>query len=99
MFRIEYTDSAESFLLENVNREATMARIEQSVAMLAEFPFAGPEHLPDYPAATPPFPCRYLPLSGAPFTLYHMVDEPKSLVQLINIEWTAGDPRSHFRPR
>ena len=58
MFKVELTDSVELFLLENVTREETLARIEQSVGMLAEFPFAGPEYRPDYPAATPPFPLQ-----------------------------------------
>ncbi len=97
MFKVELTDSAELFLLENVSREETLARIERSVEMLAEFPFAGPEYLPDYPAATPPFPCRYLPLSGTPFTLYYLVDEQRSLVQVIDIEWSAGNPKKRFR--
>ncbi len=97
MFKVELTNSAELFLLENVTREETLARIEGSVRMLAEFPLAGPEYRPDYPAATPPFPCRYLPLPGTPFTLYYLVDETRSLVQVIDIEWTAGDPRRRFR--
>ena len=97
MFKVELTNSVEPFILENVGREETLARIEQSVGMLAEFPFAGPEYLPDYPAATPPFPCRHLPLSGTPFTLYYLVDEQRSLVQVIDIEWSAGDPKKRFR--
>ena len=96
MFKVELTDSVELFLLENVNREETLARIEQSVGMLAEFPFAEPEYRPDYPAATPPFPCRYLPLSGTPFTLYYLIDEQRALVQVIDIEWSAGNPKKRF---
>ena len=96
MFKVELTDSVELFLLENVTREETLARIEQSVGMLAEFPFAGPEYRPDHPAATPPFPCRYLPLSGTPFTLYYLIDVQRSLVQAIDIEWSAGDPKKRF---
>lgn len=42
MFKVELTDSVEPLLLENVSREETLARIERSVGMLAEFPFAGP---------------------------------------------------------
>ncbi len=96
MFKVELTDSVELFLLENVSREETLARIEQSVGMLAEFPFAGPEYRPDYPAATPPFPCRYLPLSDTPFTLYYLIDVQRALVQVIDIEWSAGDPKKRF---
>ena len=95
-YAVELTDYAESFLLDNVTSERVLERIERSVEMLAEYPEAGPSYNPDYAAARSPFPCRYLPLSGTPFTLYYLTDDEAQMVTVFDIEWTAGDPRARF---
>lgn len=95
-YAVELTEYAESFLLDNVTSERVLERIERSVEMLAEYPEAGPSYNPDYAAARPPFPCRYLPLSGTPFTLYYLTDDEAQLVTVFDIEWTAGDLRARF---
>ena len=92
----ELTEYAEAFILENVTSERVLARIEGSVEMLREYPEAGALYSPDYPVAQPPFPCRYLPLSDTPFTLYYLVDAESQTVTVFDIEWTAGNPRRRF---
>ena len=70
--------------------------LEWAVEMLSAFPSLGPVYDPEYIAARPPFPCRYLPLPDTPFTLYYTVDEAALRVTIIDIEWSAGDPRKRF---
>lgn len=95
-WRAELSAYAEAFVLRNVTSERVLARIESAVEMLREYPEAGPAYSPDYPAARPPFPCRYLPLSDTPFTLFYLVDTERQAVTVFDIEWSAGDPRHRF---
>lgn len=94
--RVELTEYAEQFISENVLTERVLGRFDDAVEMLAAYPYAGPAYAPTYPAATPPFPCRYYPLSDTPFTLYYLVDEERELVVVFDVEWSAGDPARRF---
>ena len=95
-YKVEITDYAADFIEQNVALESVLRRFEWAVEMLSAFPFLGPAYDPEYIAARPPFPCRYLPLPDTPFTLYYTVDEAALRVTIIDIEWSAGDPRKRF---
>lgn len=95
-YKVEITDYAADFIEQNVALESVMRRFEWAVEMLSAFPSLGPVYDPEYIAARPPFPCRYLPLPDTPFTLYYTVDEAALRVTIIDIEWSAGDPRKRF---
>lgn len=95
-YNVEITDYASDFIEQNVALESVLRRFEWAVEMLSAFPSLGPVYDPEYIAARPPFPCRYLPLPDTPFTLYYTVDEAALRVTIIEIEWSAGDPRKRF---
>lgn len=90
------TQRAESFLLENVTLERVMRRIEETVELLGAYPLIGKAYDPSYPAARPPFPCRFLQVSDTPFTLYYLFDEEAGVVTVFDVVWSAGDPRRRF---
>lgn len=95
-YQVELTEYAEAFIMENISTERVFRRIEQAAQMLAAYPSAGAAYAPAYPAATPPFPCRYLPLADTPFTLYYTKDDEAEIVTIFDIEWSAGDPCRRF---
>ena len=95
-YRVEMTNCAKEFIVKNVTHEATFARFEWAAEVLSAFPAMGPAYEPEYAAARPPFPCRYLPLSDTPFTLYYLKDDEREAVAIFDIEWSAGDPHKRF---
>ena len=95
-YSVKIAEYAETFILENVTSERVLRRIEDVAEMLGEYPSAVPQYNPDYAAARPPFPCRFLPLPDTPFTLYYLKDDDAREVIIFDIEWTAGDPRRRF---
>lgn len=95
-YTVEITDYAAAFIEENVALESVLKRFGWAVDMLSVFPSLGPVYDPEYIAARPPFPCRYLPLPDTPFTLYYTVDDATARVIIIDVEWSAGDPRKRF---
>lgn len=95
-YNVEITDYAADFIEQNVALESVLRRFEWAVEMLSAFPSLGSVYDPEYIAARPPFPCRCLPLPDTPFTLYYTVDEAALRVTIIDIEWSAGDPRKRF---
>lgn len=95
-WRLLITDGAKEFIRANVSKERVLEKIEDSMGLLAEYPGAGPAYMPSYAAALPPFPCRYFPVSDTPFTLYYVLDEDAETVTVIDIEWSAGDPKKRF---
>lgn len=95
-YEVKITDYAADFIAENVALESVLERFEWAVEMLSAFPSLGPVYDPEYIAARPPFPCRYLPLPDTPFTLYYTLDNQAHEVTIIDVEWSAGDPRKRF---
>lgn len=95
-YAVEMSDWALDFIDKHVTRETVFARIEWAIDILGEYPAFGPSYEPGYAAARPPFPCRYLPLSDTPFTLYYVKDDESKKVTIIDIEWSAGDPLKRF---
>lgn len=89
------TQSAEEFIQENVWSEQVLSRIERACALLADYPDMGTPYQPEYAAAWPPVPCRYLALPDTPFTLYYTHDQ--ELVTVLSLEWSAGNPKGRFR--
>lgn len=95
-YAVRMTEYARLFIENNVMSESMLARFDWAIEILGTFPSFGPAYEPDYPAARPPFPCRYLPLSDAPFTLYYIKDDDAETLTIIDVEWSAGDPRKRF---
>lgn len=95
-YSVRMTECAKRFIEGNVGTKSMLARFEWAVEILGTFPSFGPSYEPDYAAARPPFPCRYLPLPETPFTLYYIKDDDAEVVTIIDIEWSAGDPKKRF---
>ena len=95
-YKVEITDYALDFIERNVALKSALRRFEWAVEMLSAFPSLGPVYDPEYIAARPPFPCRYLPLPDTPFTLYYTVDEAAFRVTIVDLEGSPGVTRKRF---
>lgn len=95
-YEVLLTGYAEEFLAENVRGARVLARVEDVLSLLADYPRLGPAYDSDYTAARPPFPCRRLPVSDTPFTLYYTVDDDAHAVTVFDVEWSGGDPTRRF---
>lgn len=95
-YEVEYVEQAVSFLEENVWTEQVFNRIVRYVDLLGEFPDLGTPYNPDYPAAMPPFPCRFIAVPDTPFTLYYVKDDERFIVTIIFIEHQGSNPEGRF---
>lgn len=76
--------------------EQVFERIVRYIDLLAEFPDLGTPYSPDYPAARPPFSCRFVAVSDTPFTFYYVRDDEHFLVTIIYIERQGSNPEDRF---
>ena len=95
-YEVEYVQQAVSFLEENVWTEQALDRIIRYVDLLGEFPDLGTPYSPDYPAARPPFSCRFVAVPDTPFTFYYVKDDERFLITIIYIEHQGADPKDRF---
>ena len=91
-----YTQSAIDFILSNVTSERVASRLFECRALLETAPDLGRCYDPEYPAARPPFPCRYIPVADTPFTLYYLKDEEARSIVIFCIEYQRADPNARF---
>ena len=94
--RVEITEFAASFIEEQVSNPTIYQKILDYLNILREYPQFGCVYDPQYPAARPPFACRYIVVSDTPFTLYYTYDLSKNVVTVIAVTYTAGDPSKRF---
>lgn len=93
---VEYVSEVEEFILKNVWSERVYSKIVSYVDLLSEFPDMGTPYNPEYPAAVPPFPCRFIAVPDTPFTLYYIKLAELKKVVIIYIENQSADPNSRF---
>ncbi len=91
-----YTQSAITFILEHVTSERVARKLFEYRSLLEELPDLGSPYCPEYPAARPPFPCRAIPVSDTPFTIYYMKQEEQRRLIIFCIEFQRTDPNARF---
>ncbi|WP_281653744.1 hypothetical protein [Eggerthella sinensis] len=91
-----YTRSAIDFILNEVESERVASKLFAMRELLETSPELGRSYDPDYPAARPPFPCRYISVPDTPFTVYYLKDEEKRQIVLFCIEYQRLDPNRRF---
>ena len=85
-----------AFLVENIESPRVLERIEQQKSMLEFFPEMGRTYQPDYEAAYPSVPCRWVTVPDTPFTLYYHFDEKAQKVVIFYIEHQRMNPLGRF---
>lgn len=91
-----FANDVVSFLIENIESPRVLARIEQQKGMLELFPEMGRAYQPEYEAAYPPMPCRWIAVPDTPFTLYYHFDEQAQKVVVFSIEHQRMNPMGRF---
>ena len=85
-----------SFLIESIESPRVLARIEQQKGMLELFPEMGRAYQPEYEAAYPSVPCRWVAVPDTPFTLYYHFDTEEQKVAVFYIEHQRMNPMGRF---
>lgn len=93
---VSYTRHAIEFLKTVITSERVLRKIFKYRALLQETPDLGRMYDPEYPAARPPFPCRYIPIPDTPFTLYYLKDDEKREIVIFSIDFQRTDPNARF---
>ena len=93
---VEVTEYAETFIEEHVTSLRVYERIVDCMRLIGDYPQIGRTYDPEYEAARPPFPCRHLPVSDTPFTLYYTYNVETNVATVICIAFSAGDPMRRF---
>lgn len=95
-YEVVYTTDVINFMIANIWSKRVYEKIDLYRHLLADYPDLGAPYNPEYPAARPPFPCRWLPVPDTPFTLYYFKDEEAHRIAVFYIEHQGIDPESHF---
>lgn len=91
-----YTQSAIDFILSKVESERVASRLFEHRALLEANPDLGQCYDPVYPAARPPFSCRFIHVSDTPFTLYYLKDDDAQSIVIFCIEYQRAEPNARF---
>lgn len=95
-YAVEYVSEVEEFILKNVWSKRVYSKIVNYVDLLSYFPDMGTPYNPEYQAAVPPFPCRFIAVPDTPFTLYYIKLVELKKIVVIYIENQGADPNSRF---
>ncbi|MDM8300221.1 type II toxin-antitoxin system RelE/ParE family toxin [Collinsella tanakaei] len=95
-YRVTFANSALDFIEEHVYSERILERIETYAELLADYPRIGTVYEPSYPAAKLPLPCRYINIPDTPFTLFYSVDDAVQEIDVLYVNFSAGNPRGRF---
>lgn len=98
VYQVLLADSALGFIDAHVYSERILARIETYIDLLGDYSYLGAVYDPDYPSPKPPIGCRQLSIPDTPFTLFYCVDEARSTVNVLYIDFSTGDPLKRFHP-
>ena len=93
---VVFANDAVTFLAENIESPRVLARIEQQRSMLELFPEMGRTYRPEYEAAYPPAPCRWIAVPDTPFTLYYHYAAEEKRVVIFYIEHQRMNPMERF---
>ena len=91
-----FSNDVVSFLIESIESPRVLARIEQQKGMLELFPEMGRAYQPEYEAAYPSVPCRWVAVPDTPFTLYYHFDTEEQKVVVFYIEHQRMNPMGRF---
>lgn len=91
-----FSNDVVAFLMENIESPRVLSRIEQQKSMLELFPEMGRTYQPEYEAAYPSVPCRWIAVPDTPFTLYYHFDEKAQTVVIFHIEHQRMNPAERF---
>ena len=95
-YAVIYTEYVRTMLLQEVESKRVYESIDRYRDILQLFPEIGQEYEPQYPAAKPPFPCRFIPVHNTPFTLYYIVEEAGRIIVVFYLEHQRSNPRTRF---
>lgn len=95
-WKARYTRHAIDFIKNNVTSRRVADKIFECRALLETAPDLGRVYDPEYPAARPPFPCRCLPISDTPFTLYYLKNEREKEIVVFSVDYQRGNPNTRF---
>lgn len=91
-----YSRSAIDFISRRVASKKVAQKIFRYRELLAENPDLGRNYQPEYAAAVPPFPCRFISVPDTPFTLFYFKDEKERKIVIFCVEFQRTDPVGRF---
>ncbi len=91
-----YTGSALKFIQENITSERVVRKLFDYRELIESQPYIGRAYDPEYAAARPPFPCRFVTVPDTPFTIFYFLDEDEHHIVHFCIEYQRKDPNARF---
>lgn len=93
---VVYTRAAIDFIMAEVHSQRVADKLFSYRELLEAVPDLGRAYDPSYPAARPPFPCRYAAVPDTPFLLFYLKDEENRRLIVFCIEYQRVDPSARF---
>lgn len=95
-YDVVYTENVIEFILAHISSERVYDKVDSYRFVLSDFPEIGTPYQPYYPAARPPFSCRWVAVPDTPFTLYYLIEIEDARIVVFYIEHQSANPQERF---
>lgn len=95
-WKVSYTRHAVSFIKNNIKNKRIAEQVFGYRKLLETMPDLGRNYDPEYPAAKPPFPCRYIAIPDTPFTMYYLKNEATQEIVIFSIDHQRKNSEAWF---